>query len=131
MGFETMETEFMNMVEKSMEYVKLVSSAYLCVYPDIGNLTNAAKAYGTDVLEDLRAGKGHLAAMHLKETAPGKFREVPYGEGHVDFESAIETAWELGVRKFVAEFWYTGSPRWREDLNAAANRMRELLDRQR
>ena len=28
---------------------------------------------------DLRTGKGHLVAMHLKETVPGKFREIPLG----------------------------------------------------
>lgn len=130
MGFETMETEFMNTVEKSMQYVNLVSSVYLNVYPDIGNITNAAKTYGTDVLEDLRSGKGHLAAMHLKETKPGLFREIPFGEGHVDFESAIQTAWDLGVRKYVTEFWYAGSPAWKDDLSDACRRMTAILDRQ-
>lgn len=130
LGFETMETEFMNTVEKSMEYVKLVSSMYLNVYPDIGNITNAAKTYGTDALEDLRAGKGHLVAMHLKETVPGKFREIPFGSGHVDFERAIQTAWELGIRKYVTEFWFTGNADWMKDLNDANRRMTEILDQQ-
>ena len=130
MGFETMETDFMNTVGKAMEYVELVSSMYLGVYPDIGNITNAAKTYGTDVLEDLRLGKGHLAAMHLKETVPGKFREIPFGTGHVDFESSIRKAWELGVRRYVTEFWYTGSPAWKEDIDFAVKMMTEILDRQ-
>lgn len=128
LGFETMETEFMNTVKKSMQYVREVSSIYLNVYPDIGNITNAAKAYGSDVSEDLRSGAGHLVAMHLKETKPGVFREIPFGEGHVDFEGAIHTAWELGVRKFVTEFWYTGNPEWKKDLADAAGRMRKILD---
>lgn len=130
LGFETMETEFMNTVEKSMHYVKQVSSTYLNVYPDIGNITNAAKTYGTDVSDDLRSGRGHLVAMHLKETKPGVFREIPYGEGHVDFASAIHTAWELGVRKFVTEFWYMGSAEWRQDLSDTNRRMRTILDAQ-
>lgn len=130
LGFETMETEFMNTVEKSMEYVKLVSSMYLNVYPDIGNITNAAKTYGTDALDDLRAGKGHLVAMHLKETVPGKFREIPFGSGHVDFDRAIQTAWELGIRKYVTEFWFTGNADWMNDLNDANRRMTEILDQQ-
>ncbi len=128
LGFETMETEFMNTVEKAMKYVDEVSSMYLNVYPDIGNTTNAAKTYGTDVLEDLRTGRGHLAAMHLKETVPGVFREVPYGQGHVDFEGAIKTAWELGIRRYVTEFWYTGNPEWKEDLLDANRRMTAILD---
>ena len=38
LAFETMETEFMDTVEKAMEYVNLVDSPYLGIYPDIGNL---------------------------------------------------------------------------------------------
>ena len=79
MGFETMETEFMNTVEKAMHYVKRVNSAYLNVYPDSGNITNAAVIYRTDVLDDLKSGAGYLVAVHLKETVPGKFREIPFG----------------------------------------------------
>ena len=131
LGFETMETEFMNTVEKSMQYVTEVSSMYLNVYPDIGNITNAAKTYGTDVLEDLRSGKGHLVALHLKETKPGQFREIPFGEGHVDFEGAIHTVWDLGIRKFVTEFWHTGNPEWEKDLADASSRMKKILNEQR
>ena len=43
LGFETMETEFMNTVSKAMNYVKDNASPYLEVYPDIGNITNAWK----------------------------------------------------------------------------------------
>lgn len=130
LGFETMETEFMNTVEKAMKYVNLVGSAYLNVYPDIGNMTNAAGLYGIDVAEDLRSGQGRLIAMHLKETKPGVFREVPFGQGHVDFGCGIRTAWSLGVRKYVTEFWYTGNSCWREDILDAGRRMAKILDRQ-
>ena len=128
LGFETMENEFMNTVEKAMKYVTLVGSSYLNVYPDIGNITNAAHTYKTDVLEDLYIGKGHLVAMHLKETVPGRFREIPYGTGHVDFKNAVHTAWELGIRKYVTEFWYTGSDTWAEDLKSASKMFRKILD---
>ena len=130
MGFETMETEFMNTVEKAMVYVNKVESTYLNVYPDLGNVTNAAVSYGTDVLADLETGRGHLVAMHLKETVPGKFREIPFGTGHVNFAAGIQKAWELGVRKFVTEFWYVGNPQWKDDLAFANNMMTELLQKQ-
>ena len=116
LAFETMETDFMNTVQKAMDYVRKVDSPYLQVYPDLGNLTNAACTMGHQVTDDIRTGKGHLAAMHLKETVPGKFREIPYGAGHVNFEQGAAEAWKQGVRLFVGEFWYTGSPTWREDL---------------
>jgi L-ribulose-5-phosphate 3-epimerase len=113
LAFETMETEFMNTVEKAMAFVREIRSPYLLVYPDCGNMTCAAKVYGTDVTADLRAGAGSLAALHLKETLPGKFREIPYGTGHVNFEAIIKTALDLNIRMFVTEFWYTGEPDYR------------------
>jgi L-ribulose-5-phosphate 3-epimerase len=130
LAFETMETAFMNTVTKAMDHVERVNSPYLQVYPDIGNITNAAKSDGSDVLEDLERGRGHLAAMHLKETVPGVFREVPFGTGHVDFDAAIAKAWALGVRRYVTEMWYTGSDTWQEDVRDANRRMTEILDLQ-
>ncbi|WP_274422836.1 L-ribulose-5-phosphate 3-epimerase [Blautia sp. XA-2221] len=130
LGFETMETEFMNTVEKAMKYVHSIDSPYLGVYPDMGNITNAAKTYGTDVLEDIRTGAGHLDAVHLKETVPGVFREVPFGKGHVDFPAVIHETWKAGVRRYVTEFWYTGNPCWKNDLDFAAGMMRPILDAQ-
>lgn len=130
LAFETMETPFMNTVEKAMTYVRRIHSPYLQVYPDIGNITNAAAAAGGDVIEDLKSGSGYVAALHLKETAPGRFRDMMYGEGHVDFESGIQTAWEMGVRRYVTEFWYLGSENWRADLKKAYDAMSRILDRQ-
>lgn len=130
MGFETMETEFMNTIEKAMQYVKDVNSPYLGVYPDVGNITNAARTYDTNVLCDIHKGSGHLIAVHLKETLPGKFREITFGTGHVDFKSVIEETWKLGVRRYVTEFWYKDSPKWKEDLDFAIHMMRPILDYQ-
>ena len=146
MGFETMETPFMNTTEKAMFYVNAVNSPYLGVYPDLGNITNAAvldlsgeaapavppsaDAVRERVNADLETGRGHLQAMHLKETVPNVFREIPFGTGHVQFEAGIRKAWELGVRRFVTELWYTGNPDWPEDLKTAVNMMRPHLDAQ-
>lgn len=130
LGFETMETPFMNTVEKAMEYVRLADSPYLTVYPDLGNLTNAAGACVSRVLEDIRAGKGHLCAMHLKETVPGVFREIPFGTGHVEFEAGIKAAWECGVRRFVTEMWDVGLESWETDIHDAIGMMRKILDHQ-
>ncbi len=114
LAFETMETEFMNTVEKAMEFVEMVNSPYLQVYPDCGNVKNATLNYGTTVIDDFETGRGHIAAVHLKETVPGKFREITFGAGHVNFEEVIKKSWELGVRKFTAEFWYVGNEDWKQ-----------------
>lgn len=128
LAFETMETEFMNTVEKAMRKVKFIDSPYLQVYPDLGNITNAAISYGYDVQEDLIKGKGHISAMHLKETVPGKFREIPYGTGHVDFEGGISTAISMGVNLFVGEFWYVGNEDWKQQLLNSNNFLRAKFD---
>ncbi|OSA89724.1 UNVERIFIED_ORG: L-ribulose-5-phosphate 4-epimerase [Clostridium botulinum] len=114
LAFETMETKFMNTIEKAMEFVGMVDSPYLQVYPDCGNVKNATLNYGTTVIDDFETGRGHIAAVHLKETVPGKFREITFGAGHVNFEEVIKKSWELGVRKFTAEFWYVGNEDWKQ-----------------
>lgn len=128
LGFETMDTPFMNTTAKAMHYVHLVHSPYLGVYPDIGNLTNAAVAYGDSVVRDLRLGEGHILAMHMKETVPGKDRGIPFGEGHVDFVQAAREAWALGVRRFVAECWDDGNENWRETLAGVNRFIRGAID---
>ena len=119
LAFETMETEFLNTVGKAMYYIETIASPYLQIYPDLGNITNAACLYGLAVLDDIRSGRGHLAAMHLKETVPGKYRDIPYGTGHVDFTSAIKTARNMGVRLFVGEFWHNPDTDWQQQLTLA------------
>ncbi len=124
LAFETMETEFMNTVKKAMQQVNKIKSPYLKVYPDLGNITNAALQYNHTVSQDLVTGRGNIAAMHLKETRPGKFREIPFGTGHVDFGNGIKTASKMGVRLFVGEFWYVGNKDWQNQLKFANNFLR-------
>ena len=128
LGFETMENEFMNTVGKAMKYISLVNSPYLKIYPDSGNITKAAVLHQHDVCEDLSLGKGNVIALHLKESKPGIFREVPFLTGHVDFEHIIETAWKIGVRRYVTELWDVGQDTWKEDICFANSSMRKILD---
>ena len=119
----------MNTTEKSMKYVDIVNSPWLGVYPDSGNLTNAALDYGTTVPADLETGRGHIFALHLKETVPGKFREIPFLTGHVDFDSIVKKAWELGIRRFVTEMWYVGQESWKDDIKFANASMSRIIDK--
>ena len=132
MGFETMETPFMNTVWKSMFYVNHIDNPWLGVYPDCGNLTNAAVADGSSVTDDLYSGRGHIIAMHLKATKPGLFRDMVFDDptSHVDFEADIAKAWSLGVRRYVTEMWYLGSDKWMDDIHTASRTMRMILDKQ-
>lgn len=128
LGFETMETPFMDTVGKSMYYVNMINSPYLGVYPDIGNLKNASLLYSIPVNNDIRVGQGHIFATHLKETVPGKYREIPFGTGHTEYIENLQLLKAMGVRMFVGEFWYIGSETWKQDLKDASAFLRERLD---
>ena len=139
-GFETMENNFMNTTGKAVQYVNMVDSAYLKIYPDAGNITNAAVENQHDVCEDLSLGKGKLIALHLKETKPGPdavifaigavFFDPFTGKLGKQFEKIIDTAWSLGVRRYVTELWDVGKETWKEDICFANQSMRILLDRE-
>ncbi len=111
-GFETMENDFMNTVEKAMFYVEWANVPYLSVYPDVGNIWNGTN----DIYRDLECGRSHICSVHLKETLPGRYREIPYGEGQVDFEKVIQKTRQLGIHRYVAEFWYSDKEDYLETL---------------
>lgn len=129
LGFETMETPFMDTVEKSMKYVDLVGSPWLGVYPDIGNLKNAAVLYGTDVVEDMKKGDGHIFAVHLKETKPGVYRDMNFGHGgHTEYVPCIKASLEMGVRIFTGEFWYQEGQDYMQTITEANTFLRGKIE---
>jgi predicted hexulose-6-phosphate isomerase len=128
LAFETMETPFMDTVKKAMHYVKMINSPWLGVYPDIGNLKNAAVVYGSDLMEDIRSGNGHIFAAHLKETEPGKYRDMTFGTGHTEYYESIQLLWRQGVRMFTGEFWYDGKSDAEKVVSEAAVFLRNQIE---
>jgi len=130
MGFETMETPFMDTVEKAMKYVKLIDSPYLGVYPDIGNLQNAAVMYKTDILDDIKKGQSHIFASHLKETKPGLYRDMHFGQadGHTQYIPCIKQLYKQGVRIFTGEFWDKGEENYKEILTSSSTFLRSKIE---
>ena len=128
LGFETMETPFMDTVGKAMEYVHLCDSPWLNVYPDAGNLQNACVKYGISAEEDLYSGRGHIVAMHLKETRPGVYRDMRFGEGHTDYRTFISCAKDMGVHMFTGEFWHHDGEDYEREILHAARFLRGQLD---
>ena len=124
LALETMENDFCNTVSKAMDFVRAVDSPYLQIYPDVGNVSNATP----DPCGDLLTGHGHIVAAHLKETVPGVFRDLFYGEGQVNFPAVTSALWDMGVRRFNAEFWHNGTDRVDERLSTASIYLREILD---
>lgn len=129
LGFETMETPFLDTVQKGMNFVKLINSPYLGMYPDIGNLKNAACKYGIDLIVDLKMGSGKIYAAHLKETQPGIYRNMKFGTGHTEYETCIAELLEQGVRMFTGEFWYLGEENWNDTIVYAGKFLREKIDK--
>ncbi|MEG0913697.1 MAG: L-ribulose-5-phosphate 3-epimerase [Oscillospiraceae bacterium] len=128
LGFETMETPFMDTVKKSMHYVHMVESPFLGVYPDIGNLKNASLVYSSDLLEDIESGRGHIFAAHLKETVPGIYRDRNFGDGHTEYEPCIKKLWSMGVRMYTGEFWYLGEPDFKQTLKTSSAFLRSKIE---
>ena len=129
LAFETMETPFMDTVEKAMHYVNRINSPWLGVYPDIGNMKNAAVLYGHDVVDDLKKGAGHICAMHLKETLPGVYRDMEFGSGgHTEYERCISAAYAMGVRIFTGEFWHKKGSDYIGAITAAGRFLRDKIE---
>lgn len=126
-AFETMETDFMNTIEKAMVYVEKIKSPFLQIYPDLGNLTNA-NCTSKELDNDIEKGRGHISAVHLKETIPGVFREVPFNTGHVNFSEGIRAFWNQGVRSFVCECWYTDPNGYIEELKFNYDFLKEIIE---
>lgn len=128
LGFETMETAFMDTVEKAMAIVRKINSSYLGLYPDIGNLKNAAELYQGDAVKDLRLGAGRIWAAHLKETRTGTYRDMRIGSnGHTEYDRSIRELWNQGVRMFVGEFWYHDGDDYANIIQNAAAFLRKKI----
>jgi len=79
-----------------------VGSDHLKVYPDLGNLSQ----WTDDPSMELRTHIDSVIAIHLKDTKPGIFKCVPFGEGTVEFGDLFGTLRELKYqRPFLIEMW--------------------------
>lgn len=108
LSIEIMDHPFMNSITKYLEFDQVLDSPFLTVYPDIGNLT----AWGNDVRSELLKGKHKISAIHLKDTLavtenfPGKFKEVPFGEGCVNFVEFFKLLKEINYNgPLLIEMW--------------------------
>ncbi len=108
LSVEIMDTPFMNSITKWKAWQQKIDSPWFTVYPDVGNLS----AWGNDVVSELELGINQIAALHLKdtyavsETCEGQFRDVPFGEGCVDFVQVFNTLKRLNYRgSFLIEMW--------------------------
>lgn len=108
LSMEIMDTQFMSSITRWKKWDDIIRSPWFTVYPDLGNLS----AWNDNVVEELKLSIDKISAIHLKdtykvtETCPGQFRDVPFGEGCVDFVTCFKTLAELNYRgAFLIEMW--------------------------
>lgn len=108
LAMEIMDHPLQSSITKFLKLRETLSSPWFTVYPDLGNLS----AWGNDVAGELELGIEKIVALHLKDTLavtpefPGKFKEVPFGTGCVDFAAAFRVLARLRYRgPFLIEMW--------------------------
>jgi L-ribulose-5-phosphate 3-epimerase len=107
LGLENMDGRDVTSITKAMRIVDSIKSPWLQLYPDLGNLS----ANGLEIGSELRAGQGHIVGVHLKDTRPGEFRKVAFGDGVVPFAEAFRVLKEIDYRgPFLIEMWNQGWP---------------------
>jgi len=124
LAMEIMDTPLMGSITKWLAYAERIQSPWFQVYPDLGNLS----AWGNHVAVELAKASGRIAAIHLKDTLavrpdfPGQFRDVPFGQGCVDFPAAFKALDAIGYRGcFLVEMWTDKSPDPIAEAAAARN----------
>lgn len=109
LSIEVMDDPFINSITKFNNIKRTIHSPWLQVYPDLGNLSAWPK---NDVGHELELGIDEIVACHVKDTLKvtdtysGKFKEVPFGEGDVDFLGCFRTLKRLNYNgTFMIEMW--------------------------
>lgn len=113
LSVEIMDTQFMSSISRFLHLRERIQSPWLTVYPDLGNLSG----WNENAAEELELGLrlGVVSAVHLKDTrpvacdSPGQFRDLPFGEGCVDFPRLFRVLERYGFAgQLVLEMWYHG-----------------------
>lgn len=109
LSIETMDDTFINSLYDIAHYKTQVHSPWLQSYPDLGNLSAWPE---NNVAQELESNIDNIVAVHLKDTLPvtptskGKFKNVSFGDGCVDFEGCLRTLKRLEYSgSFTIEMW--------------------------
>ncbi|WEF11790.1 L-ribulose-5-phosphate 3-epimerase [Pectobacterium actinidiae] len=124
LAMEIMDYPLMNSISKALGYANFLNNPWFQLYPDIGNLS----AWDNDVQMELRAGKGHIVAVHVKDTKPGVFKNVPFGTGVVDFTQCFSTLKESGYcGPYLIEMWSENAQDPIQEVTAARDWIKQRM----
>ena len=125
LAIETMDTPFMGSCRNIMALRREVGQELQC-YVDVGNLT----ASGLNAAADVALAAGAIAGVHLKDTRPGVYRDILFGDGTVDFDICLQALKNAGYQgTMVAEMWSYDDPAFHGNLKKASAFLREKLAR--
>ncbi len=112
-------------VRDTMEVVRQIDSLFLQIYPDVANINSL----GIDPIEDLSYGRGHIAAVHMRDSLPGIYdATIPFGTGKLDFDGVFRRLREIGFAgPLIVEMWNTERPEYREYIVQAREYMEEHI----
>lgn len=107
LAMEIMDTQFVGNIVRAYRYLRRIPSPYFKIYPDIGNLSN----FSIDEGAELELGLPETVAIHVKETKPGIFKGVPFGEGQVEFTKIFRQLKDIRYHgMFLIEMWSDNKP---------------------
>ncbi|EZX21378.1 hypothetical protein V070_01673 [Staphylococcus aureus C0673] len=108
LSIETMDDSYINSIEKYLAIEQKIKSPFLYVYPDIGNIS----AWNNNISDEFYNGRQSIASIHLKDTyavtedSSGQFRDVPFGEGCVEWEKFFKILKDIHYNgPFLIEMW--------------------------
>lgn len=115
LAFESMDSPFMGTITKIWNIINEINHPLLGIYPDIGNLSQFAK---DDFEAEINLGKSKIVAYHFKDTKPGVFKEVEFGQGNVPFKNRLKVIDKTKFcGPFMLEMWSKNEPKESFDEN--------------
>jgi len=107
LGIENVDGNDVSSISRGMNIVREIDSPWLQMYPDVGNIAEQQ----LDEIEELRAGEGHMLAIHLKDVRVREPRRVPMGEGIANFPKAFAELVRQGWSgRMMIEMWNDDAP---------------------
>lgn len=133
LDIETMDDPFINTLEKIAQIKRRIKSPWLQAYPDLGNLS----AWSPDtVAKDIENHIDLITHIHLKDThavtksSPGKFKDVPFGDGIVDFDGLFQLLKNLNYDGcYTIEMWSENDPNPLDKIQEATNFFEPLFEK--
>ncbi|AXY24892.1 xylulose 5-phosphate 3-epimerase [Suicoccus acidiformans] len=132
LAIETMDDPFLNNTQKIADLKREIRSPWLQAYPDLGNISAWPE---NDVAVDLENNIDYVTCIHLKDTLAvtedfeGKFKEVPFGAGCVDFMGCLRTLKRIGYTGgYTIEMWTEKSDNAIDEIKAAKAFFEEIFE---